>query len=285
MTHGSVPPRDTRSCFLRCVKHVAAKAVDVKTGLCSITFRHLAAEEVVELTASAGLDAVEWGGDIHAPPGAGPAKIEEIGRMTRDAGLFVSSYGSYHRVMQASDHPGSFEPVLDAAQALGAPVIRVWTSGVESAAADDAWFAATTRRVADLAAMAAERNATVAFEFHQNTLTDTAAGVRRLIETVGMDNVRTYWQPLRGRERIACEEEIRELLPWLVHVHCYHWADRERLPLDSGRDVWQPLLAVLAEATFENVVLLEFTKGDDPENMRRDAATLKDMVSAALEDN
>jgi len=257
----------------------------VKTGLCSITFRHLVAEEVVELTASAGLDAVEWGGDIHAPPGASLSKTEEIGRMTREAGLFVSSYGSYHKVMQASDHPGSFEPVLDAAQALGAPIVRVWTSGVESAAADDTCFGAMARRVADLATMAAERNTTVAFEFHQNTLTDTVGGVRRLIETVGMDNVRTYWQALRGRERLSCEKEIQELLPWLAHVHCFHWTDKERLPLESGREIWQPLLAILAKATFENVVLLEFTKDDDPDNMRRDAATLKRMVSKALEDN
>jgi len=256
----------------------------LKTGLCSITFRERTPEDVIALTASAGLDAVEWGGDVHARPGERLARIEDLARMTREAGLFVSSYGSYHKVMQASDHPGSFEPVLDAAQALGAPIIRIWTSGIASAAADGAYFAATARRVADLAAMAADRDVTLAFEFHRNTLTDTAAAARRLIETVGMDNVRTYWQPLQRGDPASHEKELTELLPWLAHVHCFHWSDEARLPLEQGREAWRPLLGILAKARFTNVVLLEFTKDDDPDNMRRDAATLKEMIAGVLEE-
>ena len=39
------------------------------TGLLSVTFRHLPFERIIELAAEAGLDGIEWGGDVHVPPG------------------------------------------------------------------------------------------------------------------------------------------------------------------------------------------------------------------------
>ena len=40
----------------------------IRPGLCSVTFRELDAERVVELAAEAGLACVEWAGDVHVPP-------------------------------------------------------------------------------------------------------------------------------------------------------------------------------------------------------------------------
>ena len=41
----------------------------VRTGLVSVTFRQLPADEVVAVAAKAGLAAIEWGGDVHVPLG------------------------------------------------------------------------------------------------------------------------------------------------------------------------------------------------------------------------
>ena len=92
-------------------------------GLVSITFRQLSVTEIIALVTQAGLAAVEWGGDIHAPHGD-EAQAQAIARMGADAGLRVAAYGSYYRV----GHPetGPFEAVLASAVALGAPHIRVW---------------------------------------------------------------------------------------------------------------------------------------------------------------
>ena len=95
-----------------------------KTGLVSVTFRTLAVERVIELVSQAGLNSIEWGGDIHVPP-TNPSWAKEVGKMTRESGLEVSSYGSYYRAGSLSDGQ-SFESILDAAVALGAPSIRVW---------------------------------------------------------------------------------------------------------------------------------------------------------------
>ena len=41
----------------------------ILAGVCSVTFRALSVEEVAQLAASAGVQAIEWGGDVHVPPG------------------------------------------------------------------------------------------------------------------------------------------------------------------------------------------------------------------------
>jgi len=38
-------------------------------GLVSVTFRQLTVPEIGELATECGLQAVEWGGDVHVPPG------------------------------------------------------------------------------------------------------------------------------------------------------------------------------------------------------------------------
>ena len=66
------------------------------TGLLSVTFRSLPFERIIDLTVQAGLDGIEWGGDVHVPPGE--LKLaERIGQAARGAGLVNFSYGSYWR--------------------------------------------------------------------------------------------------------------------------------------------------------------------------------------------
>ena len=151
-------------------------------GLVSITFRQLSVAEIIALVTQAGLAAVEWGGDIHAPHGD-EAQARAIARMDSDAGLRVAAYGSYYHV----GHPetGPFEAVLASAAALGAPLIRVWAGRQGSGSADESYFqkiVADSRRIADLAQ--AEQIGIV-FEFHGNTLTDTNAAALRLLQAAG----------------------------------------------------------------------------------------------------
>ena len=65
-------------------------------GLVSVSFRQLPAEEIVRLCAECGLEAVEWGGDIHVPHGD-CATAEKVSGLTEAAGLRTAAYGSYYR--------------------------------------------------------------------------------------------------------------------------------------------------------------------------------------------
>ena len=93
----------------------------MKTSVASVTFRRKSVCEVAELARRAGLDAIEWGGDIHVPPGNAQAARAAL-HCTRENGLTVSAYGSYYRAGAEED----FGPVLETALSLGCRVIRVW---------------------------------------------------------------------------------------------------------------------------------------------------------------
>ena len=124
----------------------------IKTGLVSVTFRKLSPEEVIELVAKAGLDGIEWGGDIHVPHGD-IVKARDIAEKTKDAGLCVASYGSYYALGCEKDKNLPFEKVLESAIALEAPVIRIWAGRMASANADEAYWdmaISESRRIADM---------------------------------------------------------------------------------------------------------------------------------------
>ena len=151
----------------------------IRSGLCSVTFRQLDPARVVALTVAAGLEAIEWGGDVHVPAGD-VARAAEVARQTADAGLAVASYGSYFRATEGEE----IAPVLDAAEALGADRIRVWAGRVGSADASDAEQHTTAERLRAAASDAAARGIALALEFHGGTLTDSAASTRRLLAAV-----------------------------------------------------------------------------------------------------
>ena len=145
-----------------------------RAGLVSITFRNKTPREIVALMKRAGLSQVEWGGDVHVKPGAESAA--EVRRMTEGEGLRTSAYGSYYRLEE-----NAFGPWLDEAEALGAPVIRVW-AGRKGSAEVDEWERETlVHTLNDCVRQAAERNIVVSLEYHPNTLTDSRDSVRRLM--------------------------------------------------------------------------------------------------------
>ena len=152
----------------------------IRTGLVSVTFRDLAPRRIVDLVNEAGLDAVEWGGDVHVPHGDA-ARARDVGRMTRDAGLTTAVYGSYYRA-GAPDPGPDFAAVLETALVLGAPMIRVWAGaiGSERAAARDR--AAVVDDTLRIAGIAHRHGIAITFEFHGGTLNDTNGSSRRLIQ-------------------------------------------------------------------------------------------------------
>ena len=155
----------------------------VKTGLVSVTFRQKSVEEIAALTAEAGLSGVEWGGDVHVPPGDREA-ARRAAQLTRQAGLEVLSYGSYYRCQPGED----FTPVLESALALGAPRIRVWagTKPWEEASPQEreAQTAQMVGCVEELAGLALDYGVSLVMEEYDNELSPIATmeGVRRFLD-------------------------------------------------------------------------------------------------------
>jgi len=258
----------------------------IHPGMVSITFRQLSPADIVMLARDAGLAGIEWGGDIHVPFGD-QARAREVRQLTVDAGLTVVSYGSYYRVGEPTTEP--FERILETALELGAPSVRVWAGKRGSAAADDAYRAAVEqdgRLIADLAAIA---GLNVAYEFHGQTLTDTAASARALMESLARTNVRSYWQPRTEATTVADNlSQMAAVAPWLSHLHVFNWhAESEpkphvtRQPLRDGMTEWTRYLAQARADGRDRYAMLEFVRDDSPAALREDAAALLELLRQA----
>ncbi len=246
------------------------------TGLVSVTFRKHTPREIVSFVTRAGLESIEWGGDIHVPP-QNPLLAGDVRKLTVDSGLAVAAYGSYYR-LGISD-PSSFGAVLETAQALGAPTIRVWAGhkGSAEVSSDDRERIATDGR--RIAQMASARGLTISFEFHENTLTDQPASAVRLFEQIDHPGIRSYWQTPLDQPVEVCESGLRLVLPWLSHVHVNCWRPGyTRCSLSEGDVAWKRYLDLIQTSPRDHTLMLEFVRDDAPEAFFEDAQKLKDWV-------
>jgi len=265
-------------------------------GLCSVTLRAHEPAQVVAAAAAAGLEVIEWGGDVHVPVGD-EARAREVRARTEDAGLGVCSYGSYYgRVAASGDDAGSgdsaagrdsaasgdFGAVLATAVALGAPRIRVWAGQQGSAQSTPSTRAGVVEQLRAAVDRAGSAGIEVATEYHPNTLTDTAASTRALLDEVG-PGLTTYWQPPVGTPDGESLATLHAVLEHMVTVHVFSWwPGRERLSLEARADLWRQVCELVAADARRPTIpmLLEFVQDDEPSAVLRDASTLRDLIDA-----
>ena len=248
----------------------------IRPGLCSVTFRSLDPQRVVDLVADAGLDVIEWGGDVHVPPGD-VERAAQVAELTAAAGLESCSYGSYFRAGEGE----SLTPILDSAEALGVDRVRVWAGGVGSDESSEANRASVVSRLRDAADEADARGIGLALEFHSGTLADTAPTTLRLLEDVGSAVLSTYWQPTVGATVDTVLTEYRALAAHTSAAHVFSWwPTQERLPLRARDALWTRFFGeALAAPVPPRDALLEFVPGDDPALLRGEAAALRSYLS------
>ncbi|MGP5008252.1 sugar phosphate isomerase/epimerase family protein [Brachybacterium tyrofermentans] len=252
----------------------------IRPGLCSVTFRGLDPRRVVELAADAGLDGIEWAGDVHVPPGDVTA-ARHARELTEQAGLAVTSYGSYMR-FEGSDEEFATESegVLASARALGAPRIRVWAGREASTGVGDMDRARLVHRIQEFADRASAHGVDVGLEFHGGTLTDEIGSTLRLLDEVDRDSVLSYWQPHQGMSAGGALDTLRQVLPRTSTIHVFSWwPTHERLPLAERSDLWRDVFAVLASEGSNRDALIEFVPGDDPTVLAREAVTLRALIA------
>ncbi len=256
----------------------------IRPGLCSVTLRALPIDAVARLADECGLRAIEWGTDVHVPPGDVLAAARAR-TATAAADCVVASVGSY---LFSAGLPaaGETQRLLDTAVGLGAPNVRVWTTfGSDSETGADA---AMVDGLRTFCVEAGTRGLTVGLEYHGGTATATVAGTLGVLEAVDRPELFTYWQPPYWRVSTAPESDAAEVCALgsrLSHLHVYEWASAmDRRPLDEGVDRWRAVLnaAAAVDGTWsgDRVAFLEFVPDDDPDALRRDAAVLRGWLGA-----
>lgn len=248
-------------------------------GVASVTFRDKTPEEVIGLAVEAGLQGIEWSGDIHVPVGQF-AHATSVGQLTRASGLQVSAYGSYYTVGKSRDEGIRFADVLKTAQALQAPMIRIWAGAKGSRAATRSYCHKVLDETREIADEAGRVGIGLAFEFHDNTLNDNYAACCELLTALAHPQVKTYWQPLHGAGPDINCTGIYMILPWIAGIHVFHWWPKAewRLPLKEGKNDWKQYISQLAEISGTIPYNLEFVKDNSSEQFRKDANTLLELL-------
>jgi len=252
----------------------------MQPGLVSVTFKHRPCEDVIHYAHKAQLKSIEWHGQNHVPHGD-LETARRIGQSTRAADLAVAAYGSYYVLGRSEDMGLSFDMVLQTAEALGTPLIRVWAGDQSPENTSDDLRTVILEEAGRVADMAAEKRIKVVFEFHRDTLTQTAASCAALLNDLDHPNVCTYWQPAPEFGVKRNLTELRTVLPWLVGLHVFHWGPThmDRHPLAQGESDWARYLAMARSCPGLLNVLLEFVKGGTVEQFNEDAVTLHRLLA------
>lgn len=248
----------------------------MKTSLTSVTFRKKSVEEIVDLVAQAGIDAIEWGGDVHVPP-TDPAAAAKAKQLCQEKGIAISAYGSYYRCTDEED----FAPILDAALALGTNVIRVWAGRLGSASCPADVRAQVNQNLAKAVAMASEKGCIVATEYHPNTLTDDLDSALQMLADV--PGLYTYWQPATSIPRAPGYDScaLEKLGKKVINVHVFHRNEKNlKVPLSDATEKWIGHVRDLEKFCDVRYGAIEFVMDDTAEQFLDDAKTLKEILAA-----
>lgn len=250
----------------------------IKTGLTSVTFRQLSADDVISFCKRGGLSCIEWGGDIHVPVN-NPGNAITVAEKTAASGLSVCSYGSYYNVGAKCDY--TFSDCLEAAKQLGAPVIRLWGGECSSSQATPQYrrkLVCETRAACDAAA---KYNIDIAFEFHNNTLCDNCESALSLVKEIDRSNFGLYFQYDPFQSVAENCNTLRHFLPYLKMVHVFN-VDKEyrhiSLADGNGLMMWRCFIEILKQANINIQLLIEFLPQADLEGLKREAELLNNLV-------
>ncbi len=266
------------------------------SGICSVTLKPNTPEQILRFASENKLKAIEWWGTGHVPAGD-VATARRVGKLTRQAGLAVSSYGSYYRAAVSEAQGEPFSAVLDSAEALGAPTIRVWAGNVNLENAERNFVESVVEDTLRIAEMARQRGLSITFEFHGGSFTNSNGNARRFASLVEHPSVFFSWQPPHGFTLQHCLDGLNGLLPRLSTLHVYHWTigsyeknlfnesqrplkhpeDFHPHPLKDGVERWMAYLAMARTTGRDHYALLEFVKDDTISQAGEDAAVLVDL--------
>ena len=247
-----------------------------QTGLVSISFRQHTPEQITAAAGSCGLQAIEWGSDVHVPQGDKAAALR-VRSLTEERGLHTAAYGSYFSLGKALNPEAEFAPYLQTAEWLGAPLIRIWGGehGSGELTGDDLSSMIGETRI--LARMAESCGIRLALECHPGTLTDNETVSALFLLQVGGRALTLYWQPNQYRSYEENLRSARLLASSTTNLHVFSWemaaGELRRFPLQQHEARWLEYLRIFASAG-GHALLLEFMHDDRLETLPQTAAVL-----------
>ena len=249
----------------------------MRIGFTSTSFRQIKSiEKVVRIASAAGAQCIEWGGDIHVKD---VQTAKRAKKLCDDAGIMISSYGSYYRV--GSRNADEWKKLCEIAYAMGADAIRVWLGTCDSEKTDTETYRNLLEDTKAICAVAASYGLLVCPECHDNTFNNNTDAFLRIREEAGCDNFRTYFQS--RYKRMAYDlDRIERTMPFTESIHIsYSEQAREQFPFFKPGYINTLLDKILASG-FDGNILVEYTYvfswAGMASSMQKDIAKIKTKV-------
>ena len=248
-----------------------------KTAVASVSFRPYRAEEIIKAAKESGIDAIEWGSDVHATVGDTEA-LKKIRDLSKDFGVGVSSYGSYYRL--GKDDPKDIKAYINAAGILGTDCIRIWCAEKASAEISGTELKKLISDGKAVSRIAKENNITLCLECHPFTLTDDYKASLNFIEAVDSPNLKMYWQPNQFKSEKYNLLSAKALAPVTENIHVFHWdSEYKKYPLCEGTYIWEKYLSFFKEK--DHNLILEFMHDDRLKTLKSTAETLREFIKSS----
>ncbi|MBR4859456.1 MAG: TIM barrel protein [Clostridia bacterium] len=246
----------------------------MRIGFTSTSFRQIKSiEKIVKIASESGADCIEWGGDVHIKD----VKTAEFAKkLCDDAGITVSSYGSYYRV--GSKNADEWKNVCEIAYALGAESIRVWLGIKDSEITDGETYRNLVEDGKAICSVAKQYNLTVCPECHDNTFNNNTDAFLKIRRDIDCDNFKTYFQSRYKRLEYDLDR-IERTMPYTESVHIsYSEQSREQFPKFRPGYI-DALLDKILSSGFDGNVLVEYTYlfcwAGIPSSMKNDISKIK----------
>lgn len=247
----------------------------MKIGLCTIAFKDLPLEEVLDIAEDYNFDGVEiWGKEPHMPEKFDEDYVKKVKNMAVDRGLEITSFGSYINPFM-EDYQRRTESAVKITHGLGANIIRVWSGGGSSKATSTEERRMIGFRLVGICQWARFRDITVATEMHHGNYTDSSDTIMELISSVALPNLRTYYQPVFGRGTEDYYEALQKIGPYVVNLHAQN-AKRENgkyqiCSIADGEVDYARVVEILQSFDYDGYLEIEFLPEENKfETLQRD---------------
>ena len=263
---------------------------EIKVAVNSVTFRALEPELVITCLVESGVNAIEWSGDTHAPPGD-LERAAKLRKLCDSKNIRIFSYGSYFQSDEQGAGKGPFsratncDEVVQTANALGAKSIRVWAGRMASVEASDGYRKEVRTCLQQICDHTSVHGMDVHLEFHRNTLADSVESTVALLDAVDRKNLFSYWQPRHRASESEGVAEIQALGKSLSHVHVFNWVYHgdlmTREPLSAARSLWVSYLIAASRIQRHRYAIIEFVPDDTLEQFKDDILSLREIINEA----
>lgn len=196
--------------------------------------------------------------------------LREIGRIFRDEGLRIHGCATPVFKCDAADaaarreHRGVFQRSVEAADLLGAPLLRVFTFLRSETPAGEAQISAAADALGDLLELAPPR-LRIGVENEASCVVGTADECRRLLALLPAPNVGLVWDPCNvlyvPGHRGPATEDFAALAPRILHIHAKDArrgpAATEACRIGDGEVDWRTHLREIRAAGYAGLISLE----------------------------